>query len=76
MLFFPPLPAADTLFWTQLFYLLSSHRTLVSLPVGPTKQTWPIPQILHLRYNDFEFSFSQRSIIYRSYRDPWVSSYI
>lgn len=34
------------------------HR--LPLPTGHSRQTWPIPQIVHLKYNYFEFPFSPR----------------
>lgn len=37
-------PAAGTCPWIQAFYHLP-------LPTGHSRQTWPIPQILHLKYN-------------------------
>lgn len=49
--------------------------TLVSLPIGHSAQAVPIPQVLPLRYNYCEFSFSRSSSIYYSRGDSWVSEH-
>lgn len=36
-----PSSVADTSLWTQLSHLLSSHWTLLPLPIGPSPQTLP-----------------------------------
>ena len=49
--------------------------TLASLPIGLSAQAVPIPQVLHLRYNYCEFSFSRSSSIYYYEGDSWVSEH-